>query len=256
MRALRISFVVVAVVGLAVVFLPSWTPYRQTPSRFNTSGVQSPGPTADEEGGIARSPTAGRFPLRTSRPVQRIQPDQARRGGQRRTAIRPTVIERSSPAREPAATQPASEIGDPPAVTPPSADADSVAEESMAIETPAVEAPAAELPPPPLARPIVTPPILLTQSAAYPGDAYTVGVDRSLITPALRLLASEGRVVLRVFVHVDGTAGPVHLGQSSGNPALDRAAVEAASSWRFQPATRDGVPIEAWAVIPVRFVLP
>jgi len=62
--------------------------------------------------------------------------------------------------------------------------------------------------------------------------------------------------VVRVFVRADGTVGTVLLSQSSGNSALDRAALEAASSWRFQPATRDGLAIEAWAVIPVRFVLP
>jgi protein TonB len=71
----------------------------------------------------------------------------------------------------------------------------------------------------------------------------------------LHLLASEGRVVIRVLVRGDGTVGTVLVNQSSGNPALDRAAVEAAAFWRFQPATRDGVAIDAWAVIPVRFVL-
>jgi len=98
--------------------------------------------------------------------------------------------------------------------------------------------------------------VLLAHPAAYPGDAYVVSLDRSLITPELRLLLPEGRVVLRVLVRPDGSVGAVEVARSSGTPALDRAAVQAAASWRFQPATRDGAAIAAWAVIPVRFVVP
>lgn len=97
---------------------------------------------------------------------------------------------------------------------------------------------------------------MLTPTGTYPSEAHIVQLDRSAIAPELRLLASEGRVVLRVLVRADGTVGSVETAQSSGNQVLDRAAVEAATSWRFQPATRDGDPIDAWAIIPVRFTGP
>lgn len=131
-----------------------------------------------------------------------------------------------------------------------------VGEVSAAGGEPAAGEPStAEALPAALPTSIVTPPVLLDHSPAYPRDAYIVAVDRSLLIPELRLFASEGRVVVRVLVRTDGTVGTVLVNQSSGNPPLDRAAVEAAASWRFQPATRDGVAIDAWAVIPVRFVL-
>lgn len=104
--------------------------------------------------------------------------------------------------------------------------------------------------------PVLSPPVLLTATTHYPGDAYSVTVDRSLLTPELRLVVPEGRVVLRVLVRPDGTVERVEVVESSGHPVLDRAAADAARSWKFQPATRDGEPIAAWAIIPVRFVVP
>lgn len=115
-----------------------------------------------------------------------------------------------------------------------------------------------EAAPPPLPEAratVLTPPVLVSGSADYPGDAYAVAVDRSRLTPELRLILPEGRVVLRVLVRPDGTVDQVEVAASSGHPELDRAAAEAAQSWQFRPATRDGEPIAAWAVIPVRFVI-
>jgi len=42
---------------------------------------------------------------------------------------------------------------------------------------------------------------------------------------------------------------------SSGSPALDRAAAEAVKRWRFAPATRDGVPIDAYVTLRIRYVV-
>ena len=104
--------------------------------------------------------------------------------------------------------------------------------------------------------PVLVPPVLLPEASTYPQDAQIVEVDRSLLTPRIRVVAPEGRVVVRVLVRADGTAAKVEIVATSGHPDLDRAALERAGAWRFQPATRDGVPIDAWVVIPVRFVVP
>ncbi len=40
-----------------------------------------------------------------------------------------------------------------------------------------------------------------------------------------------------------------------GETALDNAAMEAVRDWRFEPAKRNGVPVRAWAVVPVEFKL-
>src|SRR2546426_1724971 len=103
--------------------------------------------------------------------------------------------------------------------------------------------------------PVLTPPVLLTPVAGYPAGGYRVTLDRSVLTPQLRIKAAQGRVVLRILVQSDGSAGQVNVVESSGFRVLDEAAVNAAVKWRFAPASRDGQPIDAWAVISVRFVV-
>ncbi len=104
--------------------------------------------------------------------------------------------------------------------------------------------------------PILTPPVLLTPVAGYPADGYRVVVDRAMLTPRLRIEAAQGRVGLRIRVRPDGSVAQVDVVASSGAPVLDQAAARAAAGWIFTPATRDGAPVEAWVVIPVRFVVP
>lgn len=62
----------------------------------------------------------------------------------------------------------------------------------------------------------------------------------------------EGHVVLRVIIRKDGSLGPIRVHQSL-EPDLDRAAIRAVSSWRFEPATIDGDPINVLADIEVEF---
>lgn len=100
------------------------------------------------------------------------------------------------------------------------------------------------------------PPVLLTHPAEYPAGGYRITFDPAGLTAQMRAQALQGRVVLRVLVLADGSVGSVEVAQSSGHDALDRAAAGAAREWRFLPATRDGGPIDAWAIITVRFVVP
>jgi protein TonB len=66
----------------------------------------------------------------------------------------------------------------------------------------------------------------------------------------------EGVVSVCVLVGADGRVRRAEVAASSGVEALDRAATEhAVKAWRFRPATRDGVPVESWRTIPVRFAL-
>lgn len=70
----------------------------------------------------------------------------------------------------------------------------------------------------------------------------------------VRPASAAARVRLRVLVRENGTVGEVTVAVSSGRPDLDAAAMEAARSWRFQPARRDGVAITSAALIWVAFV--
>lgn len=63
----------------------------------------------------------------------------------------------------------------------------------------------------------------------------------------------EGRLRVRLLVRADGTVGAVELLVSSGDPDLDRAAVTALSGWHFEPARRDGQPVDSYYVVWVAF---
>ncbi|WP_290890703.1 energy transducer TonB [Arenimonas sp.] len=66
-----------------------------------------------------------------------------------------------------------------------------------------------------------------------------------------------GTVVLRVLVDAQGWPKEVEIETSSGHRELDRAArTQVLSKWRFHPATRQGRPIPAYALVPIGFNLP
>jgi protein TonB len=65
-----------------------------------------------------------------------------------------------------------------------------------------------------------------------------------------------GTVKLRIHVDASGMPTEVLVERSSGHAILDEAAVKTVQKrWRFVPATRDGQPVEGWALVPVEFVL-
>lgn len=70
--------------------------------------------------------------------------------------------------------------------------------------------------------------------------------------PGKQRLGEEGRAVLRVLIGKDGRVKRVE--RVSGDEAfLDVSERQALRRWRFKPATRDGVPIESWKTMTVRF---
>jgi len=105
--------------------------------------------------------------------------------------------------------------------------------------------------------PVLAAPELLSRGAlGYPSEGYYLVLDQNVLTPRLRAHAAQGLVVLQILVRADGAVAEREVAASSGVPALDQAALRAAAAWRFAPATRDGMPIDAWAIIPVRFIVP
>ena len=61
--------------------------------------------------------------------------------------------------------------------------------------------------------------------------------------------------MLRIDVDARGVPTDVQVVERSGDRdrAFDRAAIEAARQWRFQPATRNGEPVAATVQLPVEF---
>ncbi|HEX5394700.1 MAG TPA: energy transducer TonB [Rhodocyclaceae bacterium] len=70
-----------------------------------------------------------------------------------------------------------------------------------------------------------------------------------------RRRGEEGRVVLKVLVKPDGSAGDVLLQKSSGHGLLDDAARNTVSRWRFAAAHRGREPVESWVLVPLVFSL-
>lgn len=66
----------------------------------------------------------------------------------------------------------------------------------------------------------------------------------------------SGVVTLRVLVDAQGRPAEVSVEHSSGSTLLDQAALKfVRARWHFVPATRDGVAIEAFALVPIDFVI-
>jgi TonB family protein len=69
-----------------------------------------------------------------------------------------------------------------------------------------------------------------------------------------RRLHKEGRVTLRLHIESDGQVSKVEVVTSAGY-GFDRAAVAAVKRSRFQPASRNGIPVACLALLPVEFKL-
>lgn len=122
---------------------------------------------------------------------------------------------------------------------------------------PVVEPRAGDLP--------ATPPV-----AVAPRDAAVAGPVEVMTGAVLRYAAAppppyprralragiEGTVLLEVLVDIDGRPLTVDVIGSSGDRELDRAARrQVLEQWRFQPAVREGRPVQAIGRVPVSFSL-
>lgn len=73
--------------------------------------------------------------------------------------------------------------------------------------------------------------------------------------PMSKRLGEQGRVVVRAFIQLDGTASRAEVQRSSGFERLDQTAVQTVLRWRYIPGKRAGVPEAMWFNIPINFVL-
>jgi protein TonB len=80
-----------------------------------------------------------------------------------------------------------------------------------------------------------------TPQPAYPENARREG--------------RQGRVLLHVLIDEQGKSKTVEVTRSSGSAALDHAATDAISRWRFHPALAGEKPVETWVTIPIDFRL-
>jgi protein TonB len=82
-----------------------------------------------------------------------------------------------------------------------------------------------------------------------------VSMKPPVYPPRCLRMGLEGIVKVRVLVGENGVPQEVSVARSSGESLLDEAALEAVRQWVFRPATRNGVPARAYAVVPIEFKL-
>lgn len=71
--------------------------------------------------------------------------------------------------------------------------------------------------------------------------------------PGKQRLGEEGVVVVRVLVGPDGRVKQVERISADDHAFYAATVQQALKKWRFTPATRDGVPVEGWREMTVRF---
>lgn len=85
------------------------------------------------------------------------------------------------------------------------------------------------------------PQILSAPAPVYPESARQSG--------------ASGTVLVGLAINEAGTVSDAWVENSSGNDALDRAAVQAVLSWQFIPARQNGLPVPVHTRVPVIFGL-
>jgi len=82
-----------------------------------------------------------------------------------------------------------------------------------------------------------------------------LNVLRPVYPSICRTMGAEGRVILQVLVDKSGNVAKVRVLKSSGNEALDDAAMEALKASTFSPALQGDQPVAVWLSYPVVFSL-
>jgi TonB family C-terminal domain len=126
------------------------------------------------------------------------------------------------------------------------------------------------VPPPPEAPPIDVPeprPTDVFQEPSPPAppapvadiaasvDISSKNMNPPRYPPAAARAGIEGEVILVIDVDANGNVTNVTVEKSSRNRDLDRAAIEAARKWRFNPATVGGQKSAGRVRVPVNFTL-
>jgi protein TonB len=88
-------------------------------------------------------------------------------------------------------------------------------------------------------------------------DAFVESRYQGLLQPPYppeeQRAGNTGRVVLRVLIGTDGRVKQVEKVFAASDAFFAAAQRQALGKWRFKPATKDGVPIEQWKTMSLRF---
>ena len=94
---------------------------------------------------------------------------------------------------------------------------------------------------------------------SFAGISLAVPRYRENVHPAYPMIARmrgyEGVVLLSAEISVDGRVGGLKIKRSSGYAVLDKSALEAVKTWKFEPGKKMGRPTGMWVDVPVKFLL-
>lgn len=79
---------------------------------------------------------------------------------------------------------------------------------------------------------------------------------RDAYPDALRDAGIGGQVTVWFYIDAEGQVDEVRVAQESEHPALDRAALEVARTFRFKPALNGETPVAVWVQFPIVFRTP
>lgn len=100
--------------------------------------------------------------------------------------------------------------------------------------------------------PTPTPTPLPVLTGAEPDSRYA-GDFQPPYPPQLLRTGVEGKAVIKVLIGTDGRVKQVAIVSADDPLFADASERQALRRWRFKPATRDGVPVETWKQMTVRF---
>lgn len=168
--------------------------------------------------------------------------------------LQPLVDVRVPPAARPA-PDPAPVLDERPLPPSPASVLNQVTTERIRAPQPVVE----QTVHPPAAVPVSSaraqPPETPSEPAFTAATRLNLGRDKPAYPDKERRLGREGTVVLSVSVRADGTVADASLKTPSRYAGFNRAALRAVRTWRFAPATADGVAVESVIDVPVEFQL-
>jgi len=98
--------------------------------------------------------------------------------------------------------------------------------------------------------PTPTPAPVLTEAMPLPSAARDF---QPPYPPQLLRTGVEGKAVVRVLIGLDGRVKQVAVISADDPLFADATERQALRRWRFRPATRDGVAVETWKQLTVRF---
>lgn len=109
-------------------------------------------------------------------------------------------------------------------------------------------------PGPPTTGPAVDPPKAPVMVRATVDPRYADALQPPYPPSEIRA-QTEGRLIARVLVGVDGRVKALDIISSPSDALAKATRSHAFSRWRFKPATRDGVPYEDWMTMTLHFRL-